>query len=80
MNPFIKIGSIPIDLLKEDFPRRAIFLIRSLKRSGTWRSLFIRFLRIEIRRVGRELLLVMSWLGSSVLPLINTLESTFRAD
>lgn len=60
MKPFMNIGSIPIDLLKEDFPNKAIFLIRSQSNSGIYISDFIKFLNIEISRVGKELLLVIS--------------------
>jgi hypothetical protein len=60
MKPFMNIGSIPIYLLNDDFPRRAMFLTRSERSSERLRSLFIKFLRIEIKRVGNELLFVIS--------------------
>jgi hypothetical protein len=61
MNPFMKTKSIPVALLKQDFARRAIFLTKSHKTSGTFKSLeFLIFLIIEISKVGRELLFVMS--------------------
>jgi hypothetical protein len=66
--------------LKDDFPKRAMFLTRSESSSDRLSSLFIKFLRIEISKVGRELLFVISWLGSSDFPLDNTLAKTLRAD
>jgi hypothetical protein len=60
INPFMNIGSIPIDLLNDDLPIKAIFFIKSPTKSGYYKSLFITFLSIEISRVGNELLLVIS--------------------
>ena len=60
MNPFMNIGSIPIDLLKELLPNRAISFIKSQIISGIYRSLFITFLNIDMSKVGNELLLVIS--------------------
>jgi hypothetical protein len=60
MKAFMKIGSIPMDLLKEDFPKRAIFFTISHIKSGICKSDLIEFLRIEIKRVGNELFLVIS--------------------
>ncbi len=77
------IGSIPIYLLKEDLPKRAMSLTRSVKRSGMVfkRSpLLMRFLSIWIKRVGKELDLVISWFGSSDLPRVKTLARTFKPD
>jgi pilus assembly protein TadC len=79
MKTFITIGSIPIYLLKFDLPIRAMFFTRSERISGNLRSLFIRFLRIWINKVGIEELLVMSWFGSSDLPLVRMLAKTLRA-
>ena len=64
MKIFCTIGSIPICLLKADFPRRAMSFTRSVSRSGRVLArsvpLLSRFLSMVISRVGRELLFVMS--------------------
>ena len=60
---FCTIGSMPICLLNDDFPRRAISLTRSVSKSGialAMSPLLTKFLSIVMRRVGSELLLVMS--------------------
>ena len=80
MNPFINIGSIPIYLLNEDFPRRAIFFTNSPKRSLKLISLFIKFLKMDMRRVGRELDFVISEFASSDLPLVRIFPRTFKAE
>jgi hypothetical protein len=66
-------------LLNEDLPNNAIFLTKSPTKSGYDKSLLSRFLSIDINRVGRELLLVMSWLTSSVFPLTTILDNTLSA-
>ena len=79
MKPFMKMGSIPIDLLNEDFPNKAMFFTKSPIKSGTCKSLLSKFLRMEISSVGRELLLVMSAVESSDFPFVKTLPKTLRA-
>lgn len=56
----MKIASIPIDLLNEDLPSNDITLAKSHKTSGSSKSLLIRFLKTDINKVGKELLLVIS--------------------
>ena len=74
------IGSMPICLLNKVLPIREISFTKSESKSGTFKSLFMIFFRIEIKSVGNEELFVMSELGSSDLPLIKILASTFKAD
>lgn len=83
MNILRTIGSMPIYLLKVDLPSRAITLTKSVSSSGinlVKSPPLIRFLSIWISKVGRELLLVMSWLGSSLLPTTRTFWRILRAD
>lgn len=75
---FITIVSMPIYLLKLDLPRRATFLTKSESNSGILSSLFMRFLSIWMRRVGSDELLVISWFGSSDVPLIKMFDRTFK--
>jgi len=60
MNTFITIVSMPIYLLKFDFPSKATFLTKSESNSGILISLFIKFFNIWISNVGRDELLVIS--------------------
>jgi hypothetical protein len=62
-------GSIPVDLLNDDLAIREITFTRSVRISGTLSSeAFMKVLSIDIKRVGRELLFVMSRFASSDLP------------
>ena len=83
MNIFWTMGSIPIYLLNEDLPSKAISLTRSVSSSGTVFAKsppLITFFSMVINSVGNELLLVMSWLGSSLLPKVRTFASIFNAE
>jgi hypothetical protein len=79
-NTLLTMGSIPMDLLKEDLAIREITFTRSVRMSGTLSSgAFMKVLSIEISRVGRELLFVMSRFVSSDLPLMIMFCRTLKA-